>query len=202
MIRVEFKIGIFLCRVHFCQKWMQYARKHIPGKQIELNQLFVTNLDIIHEWKVEMKFLLQQQFSIIFDMKVLHGLLKVSAEKKDLSSSRKARGLASLQHRLKVKCFKHRQNTACAVCLSLDLTWFVKIFAFSHSPYGTYICVFSWLKYAHEHFRNNWQWFIFHFEFISCFLHSFALQRSHSHQCRLILMFLCKHLIIVVSYGI
>lgn len=65
--------------------------KHIPGKRIELNQLFVTNLDIIHEWKVEMKFLLQQQFSIIFDMKVLHGLLKVSAEKKkDLSSSRKA----------------------------------------------------------------------------------------------------------------
>lgn len=46
--------------------------EHTPGKRIELNQLFVTNLDIIHEWKVEMKFLLQQQISIIFDMKVLH----------------------------------------------------------------------------------------------------------------------------------
>lgn len=68
--------------------------EHISGKRIELNQLFVTNLDVIHEWKVEMKFLLQQQFSIIFDMKVLHCYTvytKYQLKKKDLSSSRKAR---------------------------------------------------------------------------------------------------------------
>lgn len=81
MVRVEFRIGIF-CAEYIPAKSGCNMLKHIPGKRIELNQLFVTNLDIIHEWKVEMKFLLQQQFSIIFDMKVLHGLLKVSAEKK------------------------------------------------------------------------------------------------------------------------